>query len=546
MFDDLKDFLKREGDFSFWQNVIFMGVVTGIANAGLLAVVNSAAKAVENNGLNYRLFAIYIVIFSILYLSKRYSLINASQEVERIIKNVRERISKKVIQSELVTMEKIDSSSIFTRLTKDTSVMSQSSFQITSAAQNIIMLFFALIYIVILSPVSFFVILFATIVIVSMFFSFTKIMDEELTKIDKIEEGFISSLSSIVHGFKELKMNSKKREDINDEHNILLTQFTDAKIKNSARIVTAILYGDIFVYTLLGSIVFVVPHLIYQDSSTVIQVTAITLFIVGPFEAVINVTPLVSRINVAINNMYDLERSIDRESKKTVILDKDLEVIENFKNIQLKNAEFYYTDEEGSKLFGVGPINLNIKQGETIFIVGGNGSGKSTIVKMLLGLYSPKQGSIFVNNELIDEYNQQSYRDFFAIILTDFHLFDRFYGLKGVDRKAVNRLLIEMQLQEKTKFINGKFTNIKLSTGQKKRVALILSILEDKEIYVFDEWAADQDPEFRKYFYTKILKRLKENGKTVIAVTHDDAYFDVADRVFKMDYGKMLPYKKEN
>ncbi len=547
MFDDLKDFLKREGNFSFWKNIIFMAVVAGIANAGLLAVVNSAAKVVENESLNYRIFAIYAVVLIIFYITKRYSLVNSSKEVEKIIKNVRERISNKIVQSELLAMEKINPSSIFTPLTRDTAVMSQSSLQITNAAESAIMIFFALLYILIISPVSFFVILFATVIILSMFLSFSKMINAELSEIDKVEEGFMISLSSIVNGFKELKMNSKKREDIARENHVVLTKLGNSKVRNSEKMVTYMMYGQMFLYFLLASIVFVVPHLSQEESSTIIQVTAITLFIMGPFIMVVNVAPMISRTNVAINNIYNLERELDKESKETVVLtDNDNSKIETFNNIHLQDASFYYTDKDNSKLFGVGPINLNIKQGETIFIIGGNGSGKSTIVKMLLGLYPPKEGSISVDKEIIDEYSQQSYRDLFSIILTDFHLFDRFYGLEGVDRKAVNKLLVEMQLQEKTKFINGRFTNTDLSTGQKKRLALILSILEDKQIYVFDEWAADQDPEFRKYFYTKILKKLKENGKTVIAVTHDDAYFGVADRVFKMEYGQMLPYKKGN
>jgi len=546
VFDDLKDFLKREGNFSFWKNIIFMAVVAGVANAGLLAVVNSAAQVIEDEGLNYRIFAIYAVILIIFYITKRYSLVNSSKEVEKIIKNVRERISNKIIQSELLAMEKIDSSSIFTKLTRDTAVMSQSSLQITNAAESTIMIFFALLYILVISPISFFIILFATVIILRMFLSFSKMLNAELSKVDKVEEGFMTSLSSIVHGFKELKMNSKKKKDIAQENQAILTKLGDAKIRNSEKMVTYIMYGQMFLYFLLASIIFVVPHVSNEESSIIIQVTAITLFIMGPFSMVVNVSPMISRTNVAINNIYDLEKELDKESKETSIASDQLEIIEDFRNIQLQDAEFYYTNTQGERLFGVGPINLNIKQGETIFIVGGNGSGKSTIVKMLLGLYPPKKGSISVDSELIDEYNQQAYRDLFSIILTDFHLFDRFYGLEGVNRKDVNKLLNEMQLQEKTKFINGRFTNINLSTGQKKRLALILSILEEKKIYVFDEWAADQDPEFRKYFYTKILKRLKDMGRTVIAVTHDDAYFNVADRVFKMEYGQMLPYKKGN
>jgi len=545
MFKDLVDFLKKEGDFFFWRNIIFMAVVAGIANAGLLAVINSAAKIVENEGLNYRLFAIYGVVFLIFYITKRYSLTNSAQEVERIIKHVRDRISNKIVNSELMAMEHIDSSSIFTRLTRDTTVMSQSAFQITNASEAVIMILFALMYILILSPISFFVIIGGTAIVVAMFMSFTKIINSELSRVDSLEERFIYSLTAIVNGFKEIKINSLKRKDILQEHEEHLNSLGNAKVDTSTLTVTSMMYSEIFLYTLLGVVVFVVPHLTAQDGATILQVTATTLFIIGPIGMVVSVAPMVSRTNVAINNIYALERSFDEQSKMSVPVEQTGERIDDFENIQLKGTEFNYLDENDNSLFSIGPMDLNIKKGEIIFIVGGNGSGKSTLVKLLLGLYFPQKGQIFVDNQVIGRYNYQAYRDMFSIILGDFHLFERFYGLENVDKNLVNKLLVEMGLNHKTSFVDGRFTNINLSTGQKKRVALILSILENKQVYVFDEWAADQDPEFRKYFYHTILKKLRDEEKTIIAVTHDDAYFDVADKIYKMEYGQMVPYGRK-
>jgi len=540
MFDDLTNFLKREGDFSFWKNIIAMATLSGIANAGLLAVVNSASS-VSDEGINYRFFAIYVVLFLIFFITKRYSLKNASIEVEKIIKDARDRISEKILKSELVTMESLDSSAIFTRLTRDSGIISQASFQITGAAQSVIMIFFAMLYIFTISKLAFFIIIFTSAIITITYFSFSKEFNLNLIKVDLIEENFISSLTSIIHGFKELKINSLKSEKLAQNHKKILNDLTDSKIEISDLFVTAIMYAEVFLYLLLALIIFITPHLTTMESSTIIKLTAATLFIIGPFGMIVGIIPMVSKTNVAIKSIYDLEKSLDKDSKNNI--KHNGENIENFENIKLKDTEFFYTDKNEDKLFSIGPLNLDIKKGETIFIIGGNGSGKSTLVKMLLGLYLPKNGNIYIDNELIDKYNYQAYRDLFSIILGDFYLFDRFYGLENIDKKLVNQLLLEMGLNHKTKFIDGKFTNINLSTGQRKRLALILSILEDKPIYVFDEWAADQDPEFRKYFYSKILKKLKDNGKTVIAVTHDDAYFEVADRVFKIDYGQMSLYK---
>ena len=72
------------------------------------------------------------------------------------------------------------------------------------------------------------------------------------------------------------------------------------------------------------------------------------------------------------------------------------------------------------------------------------------------------------------------------------------------------------------------------------RKALISALLEDREIYIFDEWAADQDPQFRKRFYEKIIPELKQKGKTIFAVTHDDHYWNLADIVVKMEYGRIV------
>ncbi len=539
MFDTLISFLKREGNLSFWKNIIFMTGLSGLSNAGLLAVVNSASNSAKKDGVNFRFFAIYVVLFLIFFITKRYSLKNAAIEVEKILRDARDRISRKIMKIELITMEKLDSSSLFARLARDTAVISQASFQITGAVQSVIMIFFAMIYIFSISKIAFLIIIVISSIITVTYLSFTKEFSKTLLKVDKVEEGFLSSLTAIINGFKELKINSHKGRKVFEKHIEILNNLTNSKIKISDLFVTAIMYGEVFLYILLATIVFILPNLVSMDSATVVKLTAAILFIIGPFGMVVAIAPMVSKTDTAIKNIYDLEKKLD-ENDREEFIDKDFEEIQDFKTIKLKNVEFHYVNDNGENLFSIGPINMTIKKGNIIFITGGNGSGKSTLIKTLLGLYYPQKGDIFVDDQKIDKYNIQSYRDLFSIILGDFYLFDRFYGLENIDKKLVNQLLNEMQLSGSTKFIDGRFTNTNLSSGQRKRLALILSILEDKPIYVFDEWAADQDPEFRRYFYTKILKNLQAKGKTIIAVTHDDAYFNTADEVLKIDYGRMI------
>jgi putative ATP-binding cassette transporter len=131
----------------------------------------------------------------------------------------------------------------------------------------------------------------------------------------------------------------------------------------------------------------------------------------------------------------------------------------------------------------------------------------------------------------------------FSPIFTDYHLFKRVLGQTKVDEKRVSELLARTELEGKTSIVDGRVTNLNLSTGQRKRLALVLGTLDDRPIHLFDEWAADQDPVFRKFFYEVLLPQMAREGKTILAATHDDHYFHVADQVHVMEYGKLAPYQ---
>ena len=210
----------------------------------------------------------------------------------------------------------------------------------------------------------------------------------------------------------------------------------------------------------------------------------------------------------------------------------------SFQTIQFEEVCFTYQDPDGNATFQVGPIDGQVRRGEVIFLVGGNGSGKTSFLKLFTALYAPSQGNIRVDGVAIGPANVQSYRNLFSAIFSDFYLFEKLHGLSDATAERIDALLEVMALSGKTAFQNGRFSNTHLSTGQRKRLALVVALLEDKPIYVFDEVAADQDARFRNYFYETLLPELKTSGKTVVVVTHDDRYFHIADRVIGMDYGK--------
>jgi putative pyoverdin transport system ATP-binding/permease protein len=185
-------------------------------------------------------------------------------------------------------------------------------------------------------------------------------------------------------------------------------------------------------------------------------------------------------------------------------------------------------------------VNVNFKPGEIVFIVGGNGSGKSTLIKLITGLYTPDRGQILFNNIPVSDDDREWYRQQFSVIFYDFYLFDRLFGIKTNREIEIQNYLALLEIDHKVTVKNGILSTTNLSQGQRKRLALLAAYLEDRPIYVFDEWASDQDPVFKEVFYKKLIPQLKNRGKTVIAVSHDDRYFEECDRLIKLDYGRVV------
>ena len=196
--------------------------------------------------------------------------------------------------------------------------------------------------------------------------------------------------------------------------------------------------------------------------------------------------------------------------------------------------------------FNLGPIDLVLRSKEIVFLVGGNGSGKSTLLKILTGLYVPDKGEVRINGtSILDEDDRESYRQLFSAVFADFHLFDRISKEDGknqnIDELAL-KYLEQLQIRGKVEVVDGRFSTILLSQGHRKRLALLCAYLEDRPVYVFDEWAADQEPIFKDIFYSQILPDLKQRGKAVLVATHDDRYFHLADRIIRLDSGKLIAY----
>ncbi|MER3475686.1 MAG: ABC transporter ATP-binding protein, partial [Leptolyngbya sp. ERB_1_2] len=340
---------------------------------------------------------------------------------------------------------------------------------------------------------------------------------------------------SITDGIKEMKLHYPRRQVfLNKELEATSASFRRHNIHALILFASAGSWGKLIFFFAIGFVLFALPKLLSIPSETLSSYVLTFTYLMLPLDKLILKLPILSQASVSLEKIKTLGLSLRSRAEASSI---PASIASNWQQIELRQVTHRYYQSEDTQ-FTLGEINLTLNAGEIIFIVGGNGSGKSTLAKLLTGLYAPEAGTILLDGEPITDANREWYRQHFSTVFADFYLFDRLIGLDATDQEAQNYLR-QLQLDHKVHITNGQFSTTELSQGQRKRLALLTAYLEDRPIYLFDEWASDQDPVFRELFYTEFLPKLKHRGKTVWVISHDDHYFQFSDRVIKLDYGQI-------
>lgn len=533
-------FFNREYDGPK-HKVFLISCVGSLAFSLILVIANRAAQVVSHENLwsKLGLLSLFLAVCTVSIVCKRRALNHTTIVAQQVIRKVRLQFIDKLRHTELQFLEQREKGEIYARIVQDTELLSRALPNLVGSFESALSAVAILAYIAWISLTGF-VLTLSTMVIMNAIFIRRYVKIKEALRVARLKEGeFNDALNSVLSGFKEIRINTRKNNDLFLDIEVLSRKSeqlkTGAEVDHDKNVVLAVLLSQV----VLGVIVFIVPQYSAAYGDVVSQLVASVLFLFGLTGMAMGGIYTITRANVAVENLERLKADID--SFGTIAETEIGDSLTEFREIALRSVTFQYPDRDGEKGFTVGPLDFTVEQGEVLFIVGGNGSGKSTLLKLLTGLYYPAPGRpITCDGRPLSRTTYQAYRELFSVIFTDFHLFKRLYGLESVDEEEVQRLLETMELGTKTACVDGRFTKIDLSTGQKKRLAYITSILRDKPIYVFDEWAADQDPTFRTRFYNEFLDDLRAMGKTVIAVTHDDRFFDRADRVIEMEEGRVV------
>jgi putative ATP-binding cassette transporter len=519
-----------------------VATLSGLSNALILAIINDSAQRATDDAANFRGLVLFAIVLTLYIVSQKHILVTSTAEIERILDSIRVRIAEKILRSDLLPLERIGRATIYASVSKETLTISQAAAIIVIACQAAILTLFTLLYLAWLSLAAFALCLLLTAVALSIHFARIAELNRDLHEAMVRENRFVDALGDLLDGFKEIKLNRRRSDEVFSSLRQISASVADIKTRTQTQFSIHFIFSQISFYLLIAAIVFLLPRLSPTYGTVLTKATAAILFLIGPIGNLIGSIPTFAGANAAVENIYSLEARLDRLAEDGGAAPRASageDALSAFSSIELDQV-FFRFEGQGEGAFAVGPIDLVAPAGQLLFIVGGNGSGKSTLLKLLTALYHPTSGTIKVDGVPVGADGVDAYRSLFSAIFSDYHLFSRLYGLGEVDRGRVDELLELLELSGKTRLVDGRFETLELSNGQRKRLALLVMLLEDRPVLVLDEWAADQDPAFRRFFYEDLLSRLKREGKTVIAVTHDDRYFGVADRVIKMEYGKVV------
>lgn len=544
---DLFKFISRESPNNL-KRVVLISSFVGITNMGLIALINQAAADVSQGKSVTLQFFLFVIILTIFLVTT--NIVNKENIIstQNLIHKFKMRIMREVFQSDLAKIDQIGRAEILQILARDTQTVSQSMNIMVTSCQSLATLAFLTLYMATISLTAFFIVLIATLLI---FFAGTASIKNVTVELDTVwnrESTLNERFADFLNGYKEIKMHSDRAYDITCDMVNDARETVDIKAKMLIFISNFFNYLHVILYVVVGLMIFVVPIFATDFTSSVMQAATTSLFLTASLTGIIQSIPNLTQSNAAARALTQLEEKLLSQDSDHV--NNTREVFGEIESIRITNITYQYPNghdkaqPSGSRVdrkkFGLGPISYEFQAGKVYFVRGNNGSGKTTLIRLLIGLAKPDEGEILVNGMQISFPATSDYRNLFSVVFSDFHLFKKLYGLSDITPTEIDHLIELFQMDKKVSVTDGVFSSLSFSTGQKKRLALIVALLEKRQVIILDEWAADQDPVFRHLFYEKIIPMFRAMGKTVIAITHDDHYFKSADHLLQLVNGQLV------
>jgi len=525
--------------------MVCVGVLSGVLSAGVLALINYVLHHPSDHSLLVMLGFVILVTGKILSnLGSQLLLVRFSQDT---ILDLSLSLCAKIVRAPLRRSEQRGAANIHVTLTDDVSWVTWAIQCFPSLIMNVAVVLGCGFYLAWLSWGVFLGVVGVTVVGALGYQWLHTNARNVISAAREARAELFQNFRSLTDGLKELLMHRARRQEfVNQEVRGAAESYRKANIEATRRQALSEVWTQVSFYSLIGIIVFLFPSVVMVSPETLTGYIVAVLYMMGPIWSIIGSLPTIERGQVALENIERLGVSLDVGSE-------DVQTIEVAgveagipPIVQWNDVVFSYGEEKGVEApFSLGPISLDLHPGELVFVIGGNGSGKSTFVKVLSGLYRPSQGHVTLSGTMITDANREWYREHFSVVFSDFHLFKKLLGQSDAQAERFAPEYLRLLYMDQKVTLQGRiFSTLDLSQGQRKRLALVTAYLEDRPIYVFDEWAADQDPQYKEIFYKTLLPDLCKRGKLVVVITHDDRYFHLGNQVIKLEDGKAVEYLK--
>jgi putative ATP-binding cassette transporter len=520
------------------------GISAGAATVALLGTINGVLN--QPGGLAGGLLLTFIGLCGVALFGRMASDVSTNFVGQRLVAQVRKSLAQKILAAPIDALERYRTHRLMPVLSQDVDMISDVAFALSGMLIAIAVALGCLAYLAYLSPPLFGLMLVALVIGITVQLMAQIRGEAGFWKAREQEDQLHKAYRAISEGAKELRMHRTRRTRMFSgqiERIVDTIRVVNGRAINTYVIATA--FGSALFFLLIALIL---GWAAFQPTEPAVLsgFVLVLLFLKGPLDQIALLLPGVGRAKVAFQRIGDLSARfatpephlhLERASNGVILKNE----------IGMRGVRYAFDAPEGGEAFTLGPIDLTLRRGEMVFVVGDNGSGKTTLIKLLLGLYAPQSGDVLIDGSAVKPEGRDDYRQLFTTVFSDFYLFEDLVAGEESEGGAGMEVLPEtalpylerLEIAHKVSLKNGAFSTTDLSTGQRKRLALVHAYLEGRPVLVFDEWAADQDPTFRHLFYTELLPELRAKGHLLVVISHDDRYFHLADRVITMHAGRI-------
>jgi len=533
-------FVMTEG--GLWRSPIYLYVAA--ASGGRALLIFALNETAARGGATL-LGALGILGCILLTLAAGHAMrVKSAELVETLAMRLRRRIAGQVLNADVALMQRRDPGQIYNAVTNQTNAVATATTRLVNLVEALLLLILCLGYMALQSWPAALATLAALGAGIAVYILAEIPARRMVTAANTARAGFYDRINDVIRGYKELRLRRSKRDGLSDHIDRSSTEVRGHGIAASRYFSLGHVGAQAALFTLLAAIVIGLPWVVGADSVLILQVLTVVLFAFGPIDSVVGSLPGLVSASVALRQIREVEADLARNAEPEALRQAP-EAHPRFSRIELRGitAELTRPAATGSAArdsFTLGPIDLVLEPGQSVFVTGGNGMGKSTLLQILTGLRHPDKGRILLDGAPVTPEGIGRYRELFAAVFSEFYLFKTLYGMTEAERDRLETHIAELGLAEGVSLKDGAFSSLALSTGQMRRLALSAALAEERAVIVLDEFAADQDPARRAFFYDVLVPRLARAGHLVIAVTHDEPAFGKCDRLIRMADGKIV------